>query len=650
MNKHALGSMLCLILWGGVLGLTTAFAQQLKPASPSQTSAQQMNIASAPTAATHAVASPPITPTESLTTAWNHSCVSQRMIITGIGMGDPTQAINPQTMTLADPNSVAGLRVQVAGRRCGNSPVPEWVALTTDTQTLTLTKIYNPPHAYTFEADLQPSRHITALVSNTGNDYKTPRGLILYSLRNTNGEWSSVGKTMSEFVYKRTHTETLILPEPLGQPTDVEVTAVVIDNDNDDRFLVLTATAGSAVTTSGAITKPTDGPLLNIIPLTLSQVPTHTDRITITLQSPQQNGDSLVLVGLNVSYPCSGGSADLEITKTVEITALNESELITYTVTVTNHGPSHATGVSVTDQLPGGLIYGGYTATRGIFTRATGLWKVGDLENMGTASLIITATTNKCSGSSIVNTAVVTAAIDSNPDNNKATASVNSAVAAYCIYLPIICKAPPPPCYTETFTDSHSPLHWDIKPGPPTLLQYLDGTYHIRTINTPGVHWARSPLGPYRSYSVQVEAGWVNTNTNIAREYGIVFDLSNNLTMYRFNINTKNSTYVLGRLQGTWTTLVSGSSSIISTGTYTNTLKVERKGNNIDMYINGQFVASYTENNPLPQPAFIGVNIVRSSVDGEAYFDNFTICSYELNGANINNFDFSLTSGVANEP
>src|SRR5207245_3255172 len=51
------------------------------------------------------------------------------------------------------------------------------------------------------------------------------------------------------------------------------------------------------------------------------------------------------------------GSADLSITKTDNPDPVNAGATLTYTVTVTNGGPSTAANVQVTDNLPAGVTF-----------------------------------------------------------------------------------------------------------------------------------------------------------------------------------------------------------------------------------------------------------------------------------------------------
>ena len=110
---------------------------------------------------------------------------------------------------------------------------------------------------------------------------------------------------------------------------------------------------------------------------------------------------------------------DLELEMSVNNATPNVGDPVTFTVVVTNQGPSAATGVEVTDQLPSGYIYAGFTTTQGSYNNGTGLWTLGSLAANGNATLTLTATVN-VSGN-YMNLAEVTAQnendIDSTPNN-----------------------------------------------------------------------------------------------------------------------------------------------------------------------------------------------------------------------------------------
>lgn len=85
-------------------------------------------------------------------------------------------------------------------------------------------------------------------------------------------------------------------------------------------------------------------------------------------------------------------SADLSISKTASSYSGNNGDVITFTITVTNHGPSPATGIKVTDVLPSGLNYTSHNASQGNYNTGTGVWSVGSLGNGASATLQMTTT------------------------------------------------------------------------------------------------------------------------------------------------------------------------------------------------------------------------------------------------------------------
>jgi len=281
---------------------------------------------------------------------WREVCVPYRIEITGVGMGDRDTAINPQSLSLTGAADVDWLLAQVAGR---SATAPESVTLTTDAlQSLTLSEPATAtPHGYTFETMLQPTGQVTASVSHPGDAYKTPRGLVLYARRAMTGEWTSVGRMVNQFVYagskEYAHTEVLTFP-PLERATDLYVTVVVIDNDDDDRPMVVEATAGG-VTESVTELGPTDGAGLNVVDLTLPGVLTGTSRVSVTLRSPAGDGDSLVLAGLNASYSCPApAGAILHVLPSPAIVPLGTTASLTVSVTP---GPAQVNGVQVHGRL-----------------------------------------------------------------------------------------------------------------------------------------------------------------------------------------------------------------------------------------------------------------------------------------------------------
>jgi uncharacterized repeat protein (TIGR01451 family) len=123
------------------------------------------------------------------------------------------------------------------------------------------------------------------------------------------------------------------------------------------------------------------------------------------------------------------GVADVAVTKTVSNPAPAVGTNVTYTVTVSDLGPSDASGVALTDVLPTGLAFVSAAPSQGTYTAATGVWAVGSVANGASATLSVVATVTQAG--TIVNTATKTAGdqTDPNPSNNSGTAVVNGPAA-----------------------------------------------------------------------------------------------------------------------------------------------------------------------------------------------------------------------------
>ncbi|QDT07547.1 hypothetical protein K227x_59750 [Rubripirellula lacrimiformis] len=113
---------------------------------------------------------------------------------------------------------------------------------------------------------------------------------------------------------------------------------------------------------------------------------------------------------------------DLALSKVLDDPAPNVGDTIAFTLTLSNDGPSDATGVAVTDRLPDGLVFENFIASQGSYNSASGLWNVGNVAKDAAPTLTINATVGQISGAT--NTAEITAADqvdrDSTPGNNDA--------------------------------------------------------------------------------------------------------------------------------------------------------------------------------------------------------------------------------------
>ncbi|HEY0173592.1 MAG TPA: DUF11 domain-containing protein, partial [Pyrinomonadaceae bacterium] len=162
-------------------------------------------------------------------------------------------------------------------------------------------------------------------------------------------------------------------------------------------------------------------------------------------------------------------SSDLSLSKTVNNANPIQGQNVTFTVTLTNNGPTNATNVVVTDALPSGLTFVSATPSAGTYATGTGAWTVANLASGASATLQLVALV--ANAGTITNKAEVTASDqpdpDSTPGNNnpaeddQASASVGAA-------------APPSIGLTKSVTPSGTQL-----PG-------TDITYTVAFANTGG--------------------------------------------------------------------------------------------------------------------------------------------------------------------
>ena len=76
--------------------------------------------------------------------------------------------------------------------------------------------------------------------------------------------------------------------------------------------------------------------------------------------------------------------ADLAAAKAVDKSTASVGDVLTYTVTISNNGPSAATGVEATDVLPAALQLVSATPSTGTYDATGGTWTIGTLPSGGT--------------------------------------------------------------------------------------------------------------------------------------------------------------------------------------------------------------------------------------------------------------------------
>ena len=106
--------------------------------------------------------------------------------------------------------------------------------------------------------------------------------------------------------------------------------------------------------------------------------------------------------------------ADLELAQSISNNLADLGSTVGISITVTNHGPSKATGVMVEDKLPSGYTYVS-DDSGGRYDSDTGLWSVGIVADGQAKTLQLTATVND--SGDYVNLAQVVASNELDPDS-----------------------------------------------------------------------------------------------------------------------------------------------------------------------------------------------------------------------------------------
>ncbi|MCA0294661.1 MAG: DUF11 domain-containing protein [Actinobacteria bacterium] len=127
-------------------------------------------------------------------------------------------------------------------------------------------------------------------------------------------------------------------------------------------------------------------------------------------------------------------SANVRISKTADATSVVAGEEVTYTLTVTNDGPSDADNVHVTDALPTGLVYDSVTSASFTCADADPIdCTLATMPAGAVRTITVTATVGSgvAEGATIENTAnVSTSSPGDDPDDNEDSASIDVVTSA----------------------------------------------------------------------------------------------------------------------------------------------------------------------------------------------------------------------------
>jgi uncharacterized repeat protein (TIGR01451 family) len=165
-----------------------------------------------------------------------------------------------------------------------------------------------------------------------------------------------------------------------------------------------------------------------------------TNSATVTSDTPDPNPANNTA---STTLP-SVGLAGLSVTKSASTPMLGSSEQVLYTLVVENHGPSDASGVTVADTPPAGLVAQSANPAQGACAIVGGRVScaLGALAAGGSTQVLVTAQTAAGAAGTLSNTATVSGdQNDPDPSDNTATATVTITNPP----PPAAVPSPPPP-------------------------------------------------------------------------------------------------------------------------------------------------------------------------------------------------------------
>jgi uncharacterized repeat protein (TIGR01451 family) len=167
-------------------------------------------------------------------------------------------------------------------------------------------------------------------------------------------------------------------------------------------------------------------------PASLSNGASFNDTASVTASNPDPSlaNNTATVTGSIVN---NNPNADLAVSISGPGSA-NEGDTVTYNITVTNAGPSSASGVTLTDTLPSNLNYKSATASQGTFSVAGGVvtFSVGTVASGGTVTASVTALATE-DGTTSDAAMVSSSSPDPNLANNSASATTTFAEPAISV-------------------------------------------------------------------------------------------------------------------------------------------------------------------------------------------------------------------------
>lgn len=265
---------------------------------------------------------------------------------------------------------------------------------------------------------------VTSNNSSTDTDTLTPSADL--SITKTDGKSSIDPGSANSYTITVTNNG----PSTVNSVTVTDAVPSTIQNP------IFTASSGTYNSTTGAWTGlnlATGQSYTLTLSGTVSATATGTINNTATVAAPTGVTDSVSNNNSSTDSTVVNPKADLSIVKTDGRTTINPGSAITYTITVTNNGPSSLSSLTVTDTVPSSIQNPVFTPSSGTYNSTTGVWAGVTLNSGQSITLTLSGTVSSTATGTITNTATVatpTGVGDPTLANNSSTDTTSIAPAA----------------------------------------------------------------------------------------------------------------------------------------------------------------------------------------------------------------------------
>ena len=239
-------------------------------------------------------------------------------------------------------------------------------------------------------------------------------------------------------------------------PSGASGVTVIDTLPTDVQFVSATPTLGTATHSNGTVTvnlgemAPGQAETVTIVVAVAPAASgTLVNTATVSGNEQETNSNNNTATVSTVVQPL----VDLAITKSGVPTPAVAGEHLTYTVSVSNMGPSGATGVTVVDTLPAGVLFVSALPTQGTATHDNGTVTVdlGDLANGQTETIMVVVAVASSARDTLVNTATVSGN-EQETDTTNNTASVSTVVQPLVDLVVFKADSPDPVIAGENLT------------------------------------------------------------------------------------------------------------------------------------------------------------------------------------------------------